>query len=116
MGLAVVQPLGREDSVMVSLLQDPANPQKLAVTVTVAFYIDKILMETLSDEVEATIREQARKDLLKNRQVKKAIAAAAQKKLLELLGVPEPESGEPNIDPESPEYKIRNGRNPQFSK
>lgn len=73
---------------MISLTVDPQNPDKLILSATVVMYLDRILVESLSDELEKGIREQAIKDIQKSRAVKKAVADAAQKKLLQLLGVP----------------------------
>jgi hypothetical protein len=78
---------------MVSFTLDPLNPERLMLTATVNFYLDKILIQTLSEELEVTIREQAKKDLLSNSAVKKLIAKAATEKLLQMLGhVPEKSS------------------------
>lgn len=72
---------------MVSISKDPANPDRLVVTVTVTAFIDKICLETLSDEIEIAIRERAIKDLRKSRKVKAAISGAASQRLLDMLGV-----------------------------
>lgn len=74
---------------MIVLVPDPNDSQKLVLTATVSMYIDRLLVETLSDSIADQIKEQAAKDLQKNKQVKKVIAAAAQRKLLNLLGVKE---------------------------
>ena len=74
---------------MIVLVPDPNDSQKLVLTATVSMYIDRLLVETLSDSIADQIKEQAAKDLQGNKQVKKVIAAAAQKKLLDLLGVKE---------------------------
>ena len=72
---------------MVQLTPDPSDPSKLILTQTVTLLLDRTLVETLSDEVQAAIRRQAARDLKRNPGVQKAIASAAQAKLLELLEV-----------------------------
>jgi hypothetical protein len=72
---------------MIQIFQDPVNPEKFAVSATVTFWIDKILINTLSDELEKIIRAQAYKDLKSNLAVRKAVAEAASNLLLERLGV-----------------------------
>lgn len=74
---------------MINIITDPASPDRLVLTATCTLYIDKLMLEALSDELTAAIRAQAKKDLLSNPAVKKAIAKAATEKLLEMLGVPE---------------------------
>lgn len=74
---------------MITVTQDAMNPTRLLVTQTVSFYLDRILIDTLSDELAQLIRNQARKDLKSNPEVKKAVAEAACKKLLAMLGVEE---------------------------
>lgn len=81
---------------MVSITQDPKNPNQLIVTQTVTIFLDKILMNSLSEELATIIRQQAHKDLKKNKIVQQAVAEAASKKLLNMLGVgndPENNSG-----------------------
>jgi len=70
---------------MVTLTPDPHNPDKLILTQTLTIYLDKILFETLDDEIRAAITAQAKKDLLHSSAVKKLIAVAATKKLLQML-------------------------------
>lgn len=80
---------------MVTITTDPADPKRLILTQTVTVYLDRVLVETLSDELTKAITEQAKKDLLSNSTVRKLVAKAATEKLLQMLGhVPEPE-GEP---------------------
>jgi hypothetical protein len=74
---------------MVVITADPQNPEKLILSATVTLFIDRLLVETLSDELEAQIRSQAIKDLKRNKEVQKAVAEAATKKLLQMLGVTE---------------------------
>lgn len=77
---------------MITLTQDPLNPDRLVLSATVTLYLDKLLLTTLSQEVDAAIREQAVKDLQHNRAVKRGIAKAATQKLLTMLGAePKPE-------------------------
>jgi hypothetical protein len=73
---------------MVTITADPTNPDRLIVTQTVTLYLDRVLLSSLSAEVEAAIRAQAVADLKSNSRVKKQIAAAATSKLLSMLGVP----------------------------
>lgn len=78
---------------MVSITPDPTNPERLTLTVTATIYLDKVLLQTLSEEVTQAIRAQAIKDLQSNPKVRKLIAAAATQKLLTMLGgtdAPEP--------------------------
>jgi hypothetical protein len=74
---------------MITITQDPMNPMRLLVTQTISFYLDKVLKGSLEAELEDLIRAQARKDLKSNPEVKKAVAEAATKKLLSMLGVEE---------------------------
>lgn len=81
---------------MVSITQDPKNSNQLIVTQTVTIFLDKILVSSLSEELATIIRQQAHKDLKKNKIVQQAVAEAASKKLLNMLGVgndPENNSG-----------------------
>jgi hypothetical protein len=64
------------------------NPDRLIFTATVSIHLDKLLVETLSDEIALAITEQAKKDLRSSAAVKKQIAKAATTKLLTMLGVP----------------------------
>ena len=81
---------------MIAIQQDPNDATKLIVTATVTLYLDRLMVETLNAEIAEQITDRARKDLTKNRQVKKVIAEAAQHKLLELLGVPATPRGDAN--------------------
>ena len=77
-------------------MQDPTNPERLVLTQTATLYLDKVALSALGSEVEAAIRAQAAKDLQSNRVVKKAIAEAASKMLLKMLGVDnEPQPNDP---------------------
>lgn len=91
---------------MVTVIKDPANPDRLVVTVTVTAFIDKICLETLSDEIENAIRDRAIKDLRKSRKVKAAISGAASQRLLDMLGVKaevsKAEKGEKDANPAEP--------------
>jgi hypothetical protein len=71
---------------MVTIQADPANPNRLVLTATVSIYLDRLLLQTLSEEVTTAIRAQAVKDLNSNASVKKLIAKAATEKLLNMLG------------------------------
>jgi hypothetical protein len=71
---------------MVTVTQDPTNPERLVLSITLTTYLDKLLLQTLSDEVTNAIRAQAVKDLSSNSAVKKLIAKAATAKLLTMLG------------------------------
>jgi hypothetical protein len=76
---------------MITITPDPSNPDRLCLTATVSIYLDKILLSTLSTEIESAIREQAIRDLRSSTAVKKVISKAATAHLLALLGVsPEP--------------------------
>ena len=72
---------------MVSILKDPSNPDKLVLSVTATIYIDRIALEALTSEVEEAVRRQAIRDIKKNPKVQKAIAEAATRLLLGMLGV-----------------------------
>jgi hypothetical protein len=72
---------------MINITADPQNPNKLVLTQTVTLYLDKLLTDILSEEVAIAIQTQAKKDLLHNKQIKKAISAAAFQLLKERLGV-----------------------------
>lgn len=67
---------------MITLTQDPTNPNRLALTATVSFFIDKVLIDTLNDELVAAIREAAKEDLRTNQVVRQQVAKAAVAKLL----------------------------------
>jgi hypothetical protein len=73
---------------MIQLTPDPSNPERILLTATVSLYLDRVLLSSLSAEVETAIRDQAAKDLKSSPAVRRAIAAAAQAKLLSMLGVP----------------------------
>jgi hypothetical protein len=75
---------------MISILADPSDPSKLVLSATVVLYVDRILLSSLSSEIETAIRAAAVKELRGNRAVKKVIAEAAVSKLLSMLGVHEP--------------------------
>jgi hypothetical protein len=70
---------------MVSLTQDPKNPEQLIVTATVTVIINKVLIETLTDELTMAIREAAKEDLKSNPIVRQQVAKAAVAKLLAML-------------------------------
>jgi hypothetical protein len=76
---------------MVTITQDPTNPERLVLSATVTVYLDKALLQTLDEEVTRAIREQAIRDLRSNSTVKKLIAKAATEKLLAMLGATAPE-------------------------
>jgi hypothetical protein len=84
---------GSLGAMMVTLTPDPSNPDRLVLSVTITAYLDKVLLQTLNEEVASAVREQAVKDLRSNKAVKAAIAKAATTMLLSLLGVKE----EPNV-------------------
>lgn len=67
---------------MITLTQDPTNPNRLALTATVSFFIDKVLIDTLNDELVSAIREAAKEDLRTNQVVRQQVAKAAVAKLL----------------------------------
>ena len=72
---------------MVSIQQDPDNPDKLLVSMAVTLFLDKVAVSALSDEIEKAVREQAIRDLQDNKEVKLAVFKAAQRLLLQKLGV-----------------------------
>jgi hypothetical protein len=72
---------------MISLTKDPTDHTKLVLTATVTLYLDRILVETLSDEIEKAIRLQATKDVKSNKEVRDTIAKAATNRLLDMLAV-----------------------------
>jgi hypothetical protein len=72
---------------VIGIVQDPQDPNKLVLTATVTIYLDRLLSDVLAEEVSKAIREKAIQDLQHSPAVKKAIATAAQKLLLEMLGV-----------------------------
>ena len=74
---------------MIHIIQDPKNPERLSLSVTVTLFLDKVLDSAVSKEVEETIRAQAKKDLKGNPKVKAAIAKAATEKLLKMLDITE---------------------------
>ena len=69
---------------MVHITPDPTNPDRLVLTATVSLYIDRLVTNVLSEEIAAQVKEQATKSL-RNTRVKKVIAEAAVKQLLNLL-------------------------------
>ncbi len=73
---------------MLNITIDPTNPNRLVLTQTVTMYLDKLLDDVLSQEVATVIREQAKKDIVSNTAVKKAISKAATLLLMQKLGVP----------------------------
>ena len=74
---------------MISIMTDPKDPTKLVLSANVVMYLDRVLLEALSAEVDSAIRRQAVRDIRKNPAVIKAISRAAQQLLLEKLGVKE---------------------------
>lgn len=70
---------------MVSIQGDPGDPTRVSLTVTVSLYIDRLLVETLSNELEQAIQSQAIKDIKRNKEVKRLVAEAASAKLLQIL-------------------------------
>jgi hypothetical protein len=72
---------------MIQLTNDPQNPERILLTATVSLYLDRVLLSSLSAEVDAAIREQAARDLKGSKAVRKAIADRAEKMLLQMLGV-----------------------------
>jgi hypothetical protein len=82
---------------MVTITPDPADPQRLILTQTVTVYLDRVLVETLSDELTNAITEQAKKDLLSNSTVRKLVAKAATEKLLSMLGYVPGEEKKPSV-------------------
>lgn len=70
---------------MVSAMIDPGHPERVALTVTVTMYLDKLLQDVLSAEVAEAIRGKAIEDLKTNPDVQAKIAAAASAKLLAML-------------------------------
>ena len=76
---------------MITITQDPHNPERLCLTATISVYLDKVLLETLSTEIEQAIRAQAIRDLRSSTAVKKVIAKAATSKLLQMLGAEPPQ-------------------------
>ncbi len=80
---------------MVTVTPDPTNPERLVLTATVSLYLDRLLLDTLNDQLATSIREQAIHDLKSDPKVKKQIAAAATRKLLSMLGVNDAPTGEP---------------------
>lgn len=83
---------------MIQLTVDPADPNKLTLTATVTLFLNRLVSDVLSEEVSAQVRAQAKKDLQSNRAVKKAIADAAQRLLLGLLGVAEQDEPDDHSD------------------
>lgn len=59
---------------MVTLTPDPSDPARLILTQTVTVYLDRVLVETLNEELTRAVAEQAKKDLLSNSAVKKLVA------------------------------------------
>lgn len=70
---------------MVSIVSDPNDASKIVLSVTATIYLDRLLVETLSSELETAIRSQAVRDLRKNKIVQAAVAEAATAKLLKIL-------------------------------
>lgn len=50
---------------MVDIRPDPANPERVVLTQTVTVFLDKVLLTTLSDELEKIIAEKAQEDFRK---------------------------------------------------
>ena len=71
---------------MISIQQDPKDPNRLVLSIAATMYLDRVLLETLNTEVESAIRAQARKDLRGNKAVRTQIADAATRLLLGMLG------------------------------
>ena len=73
---------------MVNIVPDPTDPNRLMLTVTASLFVDKILLTTLSEELEAAIRAQAKEDITSNKEVRTAVARAALARLLTMLDQP----------------------------
>lgn len=67
---------------MIAITTDPKNPEQLVITATVTLFVNKVLVETLNEELVAAIREAAREDLKSNQVVRQIVAKAAVAKLL----------------------------------
>lgn len=69
---------------MIELRQDPSNPEKIILTATVTLFLDRLLLSALGEELEAAIREQAKRDLA-SRALSKELKSLATKKLTSML-------------------------------
>lgn len=73
---------------MVQITPDPLNPEKLILTATATLWLDKVLIETLSEELQRIVREKAIEDL-KAPGVQKELRRLATAHLAKLLGIEE---------------------------
>jgi hypothetical protein len=80
---------------VISLTADPKDPNKIVLTATVSVFLDRVLVETLSDELIQAIREQAKLDMSKP-PIKRLVKKAAAKKLLTILDNPKEEVADGN--------------------
>ena len=72
---------------MVSITSPAGDPTHVVVTATVTLYLDRLLVDTLSSELEKSVREAAVRELENNQEVKLAVFKAAKAKLLAMLEV-----------------------------
>jgi hypothetical protein len=70
---------------MISIQVDPKDDTRLILSATVTILLDRILVETLSAEVEGAIRAAAIDSLKNNQEVRNQIGRAAIAKMLEML-------------------------------
>lgn len=73
---------------MVTIQPDPTNPDRLILTQTVQVFLDKVLLQTLNDELEQIISAKAREDFKKPSVVRELRTLATQY-LAKILGIGE---------------------------
>jgi hypothetical protein len=71
---------------VVSITTDPDNPERLILSATVTLFLDRLLLTSLSDELQRIVREQAVKDL-QAQPVQKELRRLATAHLAKLLGI-----------------------------
>jgi hypothetical protein len=71
---------------MVSITSDPQNPEKLILSATVTLWLDKLLLTTLSEELQRIVREKAIEDL-QAPAVQRELRRLATAHLAKLLGI-----------------------------
>lgn len=71
---------------MITITPDPNNPEKLILTATTTLWLDRVLLESLSDEIGKAVRQKAIEDL-NTRGVQKELRNLVTQYLAKLLGV-----------------------------
>lgn len=78
----------------IPVIRDSADDTKFTLTPAVAAYLDRVIADQLASDVAEAVRRRALRELRSNPQVKKVIAKAAERKLMQMLSVSAAEAAE----------------------